>query len=385
MYCTAGSTNATNTALDLFVNCSNITLGHVHGLALVRGVVAMFCFLLSMAAFIFELLYICRRKWKSSTLQRLFFYLTISNVLYTAALSLHVEHYFTYDEAVQCVVCMIVGFSDQYGGSVQLLLTLGIVMKLFHKVFLYCNCCRPKKINKGHFYHHHLKYEALFVVVCFVLPFAVIWVPFRKNGPGGYGQDGPWCWINSLAQDCGDNNEGFLEQLLLWYVPFTAVSFVSLFCIGATIILLIYITCLHHNNMKTRKNIITVLLDMFLLIPFLVVFCCVCLTEVSIVIIFQVATIDKYMAWMIYAIATPIGGGVMPIAFFVYLLRRKNLSIPLNMPDISRARTVRDSERQSVNSYTSQQERPGFLSNSHIGWETSTVIVSPLLGENHQI
>lgn len=348
----------------------------------------MFCFFLCLAAFVFELLYICRRKGKSTTLQRLFVYLTISNVLYTGVLSLHVEHYFTYDEAVQCIVCMVIGFSDQYGGSVQLLLTLGIVMKLFHKVIAFC---RPKKINKGHFSHHHLKYEALFVVVCFVLPFTVIWVPFRKNGPGGYGLDGPWCWIDSLTivkDRCDDNNEAFLEQLLLWYVPFAAVSFVSLFCIVATIIFLVYI-CLHHN-MKTRKNIITVLFDMFLLIPFLVVFCCVCLTEVSIVVLFQEFTyprIDNYIPWMVYAIVTPIGGGVMSIAFFIYLVRRKNLGIH-KMRDISRARTVRDSERQSVNSHTSQQERPGFLSNSHIGWGTSSgsaVIISPLLGENHQI
>ena len=371
MRCAASSAKAT----DLFVNCSNITLGHVHGLALVRGVVSMFCFLLCLAAFIFELVYICRMKGKSTTLQRLFVYLTISNVFYTGVLSLHVEHYFNYDEAVQCVVCMIVGFSDQYGGSVQLLLTLGIVVKLFHKVF---SICRPKNISKGHFFHHHLKYEALFVVVCFVLPLMVIWIPFMNNGPGGYGLDGPWCWIDSLADDCGDDTEAFLEQLLLWYVPFAAVSFASLFCIVAIIIFLIYI-CLHHN-MKTRKNIITVLFDMLLLIPFLVVFCCVCLTEVSIVIIFRElvhSSINKYVTWMVYAIVTPIGGGVMPIAFFIYLLRKKNLSIPHEMQDVSRARTVRDSERVSVNSYTSQQERPNFLSKSH-------EYTSPLLGENQK-
>ena len=71
------------------------------------------CFVLCLATFLFELVYICRKK-KSSTLQRFFVYLTFSSLLYSAALSFHLERYFLYDQQIQCYVCEVVGFFDQY-------------------------------------------------------------------------------------------------------------------------------------------------------------------------------------------------------------------------------------------------------------------------------
>lgn len=370
---------------NVFSNCSNISVDHVHQLALVRGAVGIFCFLLCLATFLFELVYICRKK-KSTTLQRLFVYLTFSNLLYTAALSLHVEHYFSYRQQVQCYICKAIGFFDQYTGSVQLLLTLGIAVKLFHKVFSFC--CRRQKVTKGCLSRHHYLWEALFVVVCFVLPCAVIWYPFMVDGPGGYGVEGAWCWIEVLESNCEDSNRGFLEQLLLWYVPYVAVSIMSLFCIAAIIGFLLYV-CLRHYN-KNRKKVILAIMDMLLLMPFLVVFCCVCLVEISIVVLLRIDALDgrlnSYIMWMFYAVTTPIGGAIIPIAFFIYFLRIKSQGAPLKLQQVSRARaTMQHSERCSVNSFTSQQDRPKFLSHSDVGWDTSTdsaVVVERTLGES---
>ena len=115
MKCLSGvnNTNA-NSTLDLFFsNCSNMNVGRVHQLAMVRGVAGVVCFVLCLATFLFELVYICRKK-KSSTLQRFFVYLTFSSLLYSAALSFHLERYFLYDQQIQCYVCEVVGFFDQY-------------------------------------------------------------------------------------------------------------------------------------------------------------------------------------------------------------------------------------------------------------------------------
>lgn len=150
----------------------------------------------------------CKTKRSSTTLQRLFVYLTFSNLLYSAALSLHTEHYFCYDQQLQYYVCKVIGFFDQYTGSVQLLLTLGIAVKLFHKVFSFCPQ-RRKKFTEGCLSWHHFAFEAVFVAACFVLPCTVIWYPFTVDGPGGYGVEGAWCWIEVLEGDCRVNHRDF--------------------------------------------------------------------------------------------------------------------------------------------------------------------------------
>ena len=364
---------------QFFSNCTGISVHDLKVLALVRGSVGAFCFVLCLATFLFELCYICRKK-SSTTLQRLFVYLTFSNVLYTAVLSCHVEHYFEYSETVQCYLCKIIGFSDQYAGSVQLLLTLGISFKLFHKMLSFW---RSKKIRKE-VAQHRLKFEGLFLAACFILPLLVIWVPFlMKNEPGDYGVDGAWCWIQVLQQDnCHGSRTGFLEQLFLWYIPFAAVSTLSLLCVLAIVGPLIYICC-HHKMF--RDKIRAVVMDMLLLLPFLVALWCVWLVEILTIILVRVnrerdeIELNRHVLWMSYAITTPIGGVVIPIAFFVYFLRMKRYGTSQKLREFSNIGTAKPSTRVSAKSFTSQQERPNFLSPPEFT-DSAVVVDPPLLG-----
>ena len=375
----------------------------VRRLALVRGLVGIACFFLCLITFVFEIVYICyvsrkrrqaergsvRKTNSTTTLQRLFVYLTFSNILYTAALSLHIENVFEDGNfGVHCYVCKAVGFFDQYSGSVQLLLTIGIIVKLFHKLRSFC----PRKtIHKGVLSRHHFKFEALFVTLCFLVPLLVIWVPFLMHGKAGgeYGSDGAWCWIQVLKNGCGDSNKGLWEQLLLWYIPYAAVTMLSLICIAAIIGTLIFI-CVRHRNFW--RHIRVVLLDMMLLLPFLVVFCCVCFIEISIVIFFKleqsniVYNLNTYVMWMFYAIITPVSGAVIPIAFFIYHLRKKHFTLSQKLHNISNAQphTIRPSNRLTVNS-DSDKGRPNFKSGSDVQWSTpsgSAVVVDACLVEN---
>ena len=113
------------------INCTNVTVRQGNIAALTRGVTAIVCFVLCSLALLFQVTYICRLR-NTNTLQRLFLYLTISTVFYTGVLSLHLQHYFRFE--FQETFCEVVGVLDQYTGSVQLLLTLGITVVLFHKV-----------------------------------------------------------------------------------------------------------------------------------------------------------------------------------------------------------------------------------------------------------
>lgn len=130
-------------------------------------------------------------------------------------------------------------------------------------------------------------------------------------------------------------------------------------------------------------------MDMLLLIPFLVVFCCVCLVEISIVVLLRIEALsgrlNNHIMWMCYAVITPIGGVIIPIAFFFYFLRRKSQAAPFKLREVSRAHaTMHNSERQTVNSRTSQQdERPKFLSNGDVSWD-SAVVIEQTLGKSQR-
>ncbi len=174
-------------------------------------------------------------------------------------------------------------------------------------------------------------------------------------------------------------------QLFLWYIPYVVVSFISLLCIVAIIVFLLY----YYNKSKSSKLMVLVM-DMLLLTPFLVVFCCVCIIEVTIEILLQQHSqqhslhINNYSMWLVYAVVTPISGAIIPIAFFFYFLRKKRLNAPHKLQDISRARaTVHDSDRVSANSHTSQQERPNYLTRSGEESDTSQDSIPHSLGTNY--
>ena len=83
---------------------------------------------------------------------------------------------------------------------------------------------------------------------------------------------------------------------------------------------------------------------------------------------------------------------VIPVAFFVYFLRMRRKantsSLPRRLQGVSSIKTVKPSSRVSPCSYTSQQEKPDFLSNSDVEWVTSTdsaIVVDPLLCENPHV
>ena len=116
----------------VMVNCTKVTEHQGNIAALTRGVTGIVCFVLCSLALLFQVIYICHLR-NSNTLQRLFLYLTVSTVFYMGVLSLHLEHYFRYEG--QEKACVVIGVLDQYTGSVQLLLTLGITVVLFHKLF----------------------------------------------------------------------------------------------------------------------------------------------------------------------------------------------------------------------------------------------------------
>lgn len=289
----------------------------------------------------------------------MFVYLTFSSVLYTAVLSLHLGYKIAEEH---CYFCVIVGFLDEYTGVVQLCLTLGVVLKLLHKLIT-TNLCENRAKSFSH--HHSMKIEAAFVALSFVLPLLIAWIPFIVRN-GHYGPYGPWCWISRMERDCSRSLSGLLEELLIWYVLFGVVSILSLLCTIVMVTFLIYIYYKFRKHRKMRVKLRTVITDYCLLLPFLIIFTVVCLIEISVV-IFKSKYFNTFEAWSLYAVATPIGAVAVPIGFLIFFIRKqKDIPIQRETAFISSVdQTVPASSRVSPNSFTDQQERPNFLSRSN--------------------
>ena len=290
-----------------FANCTNISDQNVRNLALARGITGLLCFVLCVLTLIIELVLACWRRKFRTILHRLFIYLTVSTVAYLFVLSLHIEHYFQYPH--QHNFCIAVGFLDQYTGSVQLCFTLGVTAFLFYKAFSGCQgriklpCVEKRCCN--------LWLELLFVVLSFLTPLAFDWIPFVLVP---YGETGPWCWIESLVSKCKLSNQAFLEQMMLWYVPFGVVAFCSFLLILAMITVFVWMR--YHEMIRVRIN--GIIKEQCLLLGFLVVFCILWLTEVVTRLILY-HNESAYGLWVIYAISTPLSGVIIPVGFISYL------------------------------------------------------------------
>ncbi len=345
-------------AAALFSECNGLNSDKVYVLATIRGSVSAACFVLCVFTFILEIIYFCRKHSVSTTLRRMFMYLTLSSVLYTAVLSFHLGYKIA---EKYCYFCTIVGFFDEYTGLVQLCLTLGVVVKLLHK--LITQSCLEHH-TKGFLHRHRIKIESSFVVLSFILPLLIAWIPFAVRN-GHYGSYGPWCWISRIENNCRKSPSGLIEELFIWYVLFGFVSFLSLLCIIAMVVYLVYIYSKFRGHLQMRSKLRIVITDYCLLLPFLIIFSIICLIEVSVA-VSKSKYLNTFEAWCCYAIATPIGGVAVPVGFLIFFMRKqKDTFNQKEITAISNNHTAPESSRFSPNSFTDQQERPNFLSRSN--------------------
>ena len=296
-----------------FENCSEFTQGQLTVVVLTRGITAAIC----CAALLIVLVVLgiaavpAKRKICGTVAKRLTIWLTAATVPYQLVLVLHLESYILSRNVKSCKAY---GFLVQYFGSVQLLLTLGISMVLFFKVwdatpwkpervegchkrtkectFACCGC----KINK---------LEVVFLVLVFGLPLLLDWIPFTTDS---YGATGPWCWIRSIEKNCTIHTAGLVEQIVLWNVPFAVVALL-------TLVLFITSSCLLGcaiKNSEAQHLLEKGITDSVFSLAFLAVMFALCVVEVTT----RTYSFDKpnFGVWVVYAISTPLGRAFIPIA-----------------------------------------------------------------------
>jgi len=157
--------------------------------------------------------------------------------------------------------------------------------------------------------------------MCIVIALAALiltfsFVPFLI---GTYGEVGGWCRIFSIDEDCEVLVVGLMEQMFLWIIYHALISLICILMVMTAVILLLRV-CLYKIRQFHRvkdshhdyKHIsIKYIFQLFILVPVFFDFGDLVL----------VAHVHHYSftKWVLFAIASPISGLVIPLSFLLYI------------------------------------------------------------------
>ena len=135
--------------------------------------------------------------------QRLIFYLNVAAMINAFFIAIQGANYFPNTASYYFkVYCAATGFFDQTT-QMSLFVAIGCVTAdLFFTSVL----------------HKEYKLDKLYIVLTFVMPLLVNWVPFVFDG---YWKAGPWCWITKYERgSCNEIDKLTLAlTFILWYGP----------------------------------------------------------------------------------------------------------------------------------------------------------------------
>ena len=196
------------------VNCSNFTLAQLEGLNYVRSISAMVCAVVTLLVL---LGLICNKAYKT-TLQRLFFYLTIVVLLQLVFISMDIQLQFQFSH--QDELCKWTAFFTQWMAVATYFFAVGTTLHLLYLVYRQMkkdnSNIRPQKSET-------LKttLEIILVLICLLSPLTFLWVPFYH---GTYGVSAGSCWITNINKDC--TLVGFTDQIAFGFGIFQTTSFI---------------------------------------------------------------------------------------------------------------------------------------------------------------
>ena len=281
-----------------------------------------------------------------SVKKRLTIWLTGVTILAEVFQSLILVYYFnTMDlpipDSRNKAFCQADGFLTQYFGTVQLLFTLWVSLTFFFEV---CEATqRPRCVNIdedsrccGCKKKMVLEVGLCFVMIAIPLINAILFIPDSN------GSIGPWCWIQSLKENCSkDISVPHTLQKVLWNVPYGLVALL-------TLVLFIVALCLLRRTTRRCNLGLTNSIAIFV---FLILTNAMCILELTTCITLKFRC--HHDTWLAYAVSAPLGQMGIPLALLVavhlplFCKRRRGQRERRN-----EAATVHDSSNTDVPSNT---------------------------------
>ena len=240
-------------AEEVFLNCSNLTLGEYRAVVLTRSLTGVAGCVVSLSLLVIVLLIAKRKAWETLLVERIYF----TNILYTllyCIVAIAAVNY-SHPPSQESAWCEAMGFLLHYTGTLVVVqycaLAFAImfqitepVYKLFRNRRDCINLRRPKL------------WERLLFVVLFLSPLLNTWEPFLPQLPS-YGNYGPLCWFRlELTDNCTANT---VDVRFLQAVPFAVVSLA--YCVTFTISLITLCGLYYKFRMKRPAPVVITITD----------------------------------------------------------------------------------------------------------------------------
>ena len=283
-------------------NCSNLTDEEIKEVALARGITAGICFgILLLVLVVLVILAIwpnSRDRVCGSVKKRLTIWLTAVTVLAELFQFLSLIYYL---KPHNMIFCREDSFLVKYFGFVQLLFTLWMILMFFFEPRCIQNitidedsrCCGCKNI------------VLLEVGLCFVMFIISLLtaIPFIFDP---HGSIEPWCWDQSLKENCSKDTVDYTLQIVLWNVPYGLVALL-------TLVLFITALCLLCCTIRRWK---LGLINSIVILVFFVTTFALCILEFATCVYLEFER-HNYAAWLVYVVSTPLGQLAIPLALLV--------------------------------------------------------------------
>ena len=244
-------------AEEVFLSCSNMTLGQYRAVTLTRGLTGAAGCVVCLGVFGIVLLTSKTKAWDNLT-KRIY----LMNILYTllySAVAIAAVNY-SHPPSQESAWCEALGFLLHYAGTLVVVqycaLAFAIMFQVVVPVYKLVRNRRdnigPRKARLG---------ELLLYLILFLCPLLNTWEPFLPQLPS-YGNNGPKCWFRlEFTNNCTANT---LDIRFLQAVPFAVVSLA--YCVTFMITLVTF-CCLYYKFRKhtTGKILSRVIPKVFLL------------------------------------------------------------------------------------------------------------------------
>ena len=140
----------------------------------------------------------------------------------------------------------------------------------------------------------------------FLIPFLYNLIPFITDS---YGHFGSWCWIVIFKSDCS-KQDGWWEQLALWDIPFGIVALLTVILFIASLCLLCYGT----KHAQVKKLILIAISNSIFSLALMFVLRSL---QTTAYFFYPVGHAAAFSLRLLYAIAAPLTGTLIPLALLV--------------------------------------------------------------------
>ena len=230
---------------ELFLSCSNVTLGQYRITALAMGLTGAVGCVITLAVLGTVLLTTKKRAWENLP-KRIY----LTNILYTLLYSIMATAAVNYSHppSQESAWCAATGILLHYCGTLVIVhyCALGFTLVIQVTVPVYLEAVR-KKHDNIYSPRKAKVWEVILFLLMFLCPFLNSWEPFLPQLPS-YGNYGPSCWFRlELTDNCTTNKS---DELFLRTIPFAVL------CFGFSVLAFIVLLALCRTYCKFRSKTI---------------------------------------------------------------------------------------------------------------------------------